>query len=67
MNVGLFRHRLTPPSNLVFVISMILAVVTVASMFFHLPVVGHYFHHHAFWIMTAAYALLAAGVLLDHF
>lgn len=65
--MGLFRHRLTPPSNLVFTISMILAVVTVASIFFAVPVVGHYFRHHAFWLMTGAYALLAAGVLLDNF
>ena len=66
-NVKLFRHRLTPPSTLVFAISMLLAMVTVASMFFAAPVVGHYFRHHALWIMTGAYALLAAGVLLDNF
>lgn len=64
----LFRHRrLTPPSNLVFTISMILALLTVACVFFVVPAVGHYFRAHAFWIMTGAYALLAAGVLLDNF
>ena len=60
-------NRLKPPSNLVFTASMILAVVTVASIFFAVPVVGHYCRVHAFWIMTGAYALLAAGVLLDNF
>lgn len=64
----LFRNRrLTPPSNLVFIVSLVLAVVAVASVFFHVPVVGHYFRQHGFWIMTGAYALLAAGVLLHNF
>lgn len=61
------RSRLTPPSNAVFAVSLLLAVLAVASMFFHVPVVGVYFRHHAFWIMTGAYALLAAGVLLHNF
>jgi hypothetical protein len=61
------RSRLTPPSNAVFAISLLLAVLAVASMFFHVPVVGPYVRHHGFWIMTGAYALLAAGVLLHNF
>lgn len=61
------RSRLTPPSNAVFAVSLLLAVLAVASMFFHVPVVGVYFRHHGFWIMTGAYALLAAGVLLHNF
>lgn len=64
----LFRHhRLTPPSNLVFVISLFLAVLAVVCVFFRVPEIGHYVRAHAFWIMTAAYALLAAGVLLRGF
>ncbi len=67
-DVRLFRsRRLTPPSTLVFAISLILAVLAVASVFFHVPVVGHYFRVHGFWIMTGAYALLAAGVILHNF
>jgi hypothetical protein len=58
------RHRLTPPSNLVFLISLVLAVVAVVSEFFKIPSIGPWVHEHKFWIMTAAYALLAAGVLL---
>ncbi len=66
--MALFRRtRLTPPSNIVFVISLILAVVAVAAVFFHVPVVGTYFRQHGFWIMTGAYGLLAAGVLLHNF
>jgi hypothetical protein len=65
--MALHRRRLTPPSNVVFVVSLVLAVLAVASMFFHVPVVGPYFRHHGFWIMTGAYALLAAGVLLHNF
>lgn len=61
------RRRLTPPSNLVFVVSLVLAVVAVASVFFAVPFVGHYFRVHGFWIMTGAYALLAAGVILHNF
>jgi hypothetical protein len=61
------RHRLTPPSNIVFLISLILAVLAVVSYFFHIPSIGREVEGHRFWIMTAAYALLAAGVLLRRF
>ncbi|MGO9134972.1 MAG: hypothetical protein ACLP8A_13135 [Methylovirgula sp.] len=64
----MFGHRrLTPPSNVVFVISLILAVLAVVSVFFHIPSIGSYVAGHRFWIMTAAYALLAAGVILRKF
>jgi hypothetical protein len=58
------RHRLTPPSNLVFFISLVLAVLAVVSEFFKIPSIGPWVGTHRFWIVTAAYALLAAGVLL---
>lgn len=59
------RHRrLMPPSNLVFIISLALAVLAVASVFFSIPVIGHYLRFHRFWVVTGAYALLAAGVIL---
>lgn len=58
------RHRLTPPSNLVFLVSLVLAVLAVVSEFVKIPSIGPYIAAHKFWIMTAAYALLTAGVLL---
>ena len=48
------RHRLTPPSNLVFLISLILAVVAVVSEFVKIPSIGPWIHEHKFWIVTAA-------------
>lgn len=64
----MFRHRrLTPPSNLVFVVSLIIAVVAVVSVFYPIPVVGRYVSLHRFWVATGAYALLAAGVVLRGF
>lgn len=61
------NRRLTPPSNIVFVISLILAALAVVSVYFHIPRIGHYVAAHRFWIVTAAYALLAAGVILRNF
>jgi len=61
------RHRLTPPSTIVFLISLVLAVLAVVSHFFHIPSIGRQVEAHRFWIMTAAYVLLAAGVLLRRF
>ncbi|MHB8886484.1 MAG: hypothetical protein ACYC5H_15660 [Methylovirgula sp.] len=59
------RHgRLTPPTLRVFVISLVLAVLAVGSVFFSVPLIGHYLHAHRFWVVTGAYALLAGGVIL---
>ena len=59
------RHgRLMPPTTRVFVISLILTVLAVGSVFFSVPIVGHYLRAHRFWIVTGAYALLAGGVIL---
>jgi len=57
-------NRLTPPSTLIFLVSLVLAVLAVVSVFYHIPAIGHYVAAHRFWIVTAAYALLAAGVLV---
>jgi hypothetical protein len=65
---SMFRYRrLTPPSQLVFIVSLVLAVLAVASVFFSIPVAEHYLRLHRFWVLTGAYALLAAGVLLRRF
>jgi hypothetical protein len=54
------RFRLTPPGAPIFFISLILAVLAVASLYTHVPAVGHYVTAHRFWVMTAAYASLRA-------
>lgn len=59
------RFRLTPPSRLIFFISLILAGAALASLYTHVPVVGHYVSTHRFWVMTAAYAALLAGVIFE--
>jgi hypothetical protein len=59
------RFRLTPPGAPAFFISLILAVLAVATLYTHVPAVGHYVSTHRFWVMTAAYVALLAGVLFD--
>jgi hypothetical protein len=39
--------------------------LAVASLYTHVPAVGHYVTAHRFWVMTAAYATLLAGVIFD--
>ena len=56
--------RLMPPTYRVFIISLVLTVLAVASVFFSVPLIGHYVHAHRFWIVTGAYALLAGGIIL---
>ena len=59
------RTRLTPPSFPVFIISLILAVLALASFYVHVPVIGHYVVSHRFAVMTAAYVILLIGVVFD--
>jgi len=59
------RFKLTPPGAPIFFISLILAVLAAASLYTHVPAVGHYVAAHRFWVMTAAYAALLAGVIFD--
>ncbi len=59
------RRRLTPPTFPVFIISLILAVLAVVSMYYSIPAVGHYLAAHRFWVMTAAYVILFIGVVFD--
>jgi hypothetical protein len=59
------RKRLTPPTFPVFIISLILAVLAVASLYTTVPVIGHYIVAHRFWVMAAAYAILFIGVVFD--
>jgi len=59
------RRRLTPPTFPVFLISLILAILAVASANVNIPVIGHYVLAHRFWVMAAAYAILLIGVIFD--
>ncbi|HEY8007959.1 MAG TPA: hypothetical protein VIE66_14430 [Methylocella sp.] len=59
------RFRLTPPGPLAFFVSLILAVAAVATLYTHVPLVGHYVGTHRFWVLAAAYLLLLAGVIFD--
>jgi hypothetical protein len=59
------RFQLTPPGAPIFFMSLILAVAAVASLYTHVPFAGHYIGTHRFWLMTAAYAALLAGVLFE--
>jgi hypothetical protein len=55
--------RLTPPKKIVFIISLILAIVGLVAHFVDIPVATQY----QYWIMLAAWAILAAGVFLKGF
>lgn len=50
--------RLTPPTRLIFICALFLAALALLSVAVLIPVVSS----HRFWFMTAAWALLAAGV-----
>lgn len=59
------RFRLTPPGTLIFFISLILAAVALATLYTRVPIVGRYVATHRFFVMTAAYAVLLAGVIFE--
>jgi hypothetical protein len=59
------RFRLTPPGRLIFFASLVLAVTAVATLYTHVPAVGHFVSAHRFWVMAAAYAALLAGVIFE--
>lgn len=56
--------RLTPPSVLVFLVAMALAVVTIVDIYTHVPLLHHTLANHRFGAMVAAFAILAAGVVI---
>jgi hypothetical protein len=63
---GMFRRAfgLTPPRFITFLVSLILVIVAVASLYARLPIVGAFINSHRFWIAVAGYAVLMLGVLL---
>ncbi|MBL4773528.1 MAG: hypothetical protein JKX98_07995 [Alcanivoracaceae bacterium] len=52
--------KLNAPTQIVFLIAVVLAVLAILSTFVAIPVVSGY----AFWILTAAFVLLAASNIL---
>jgi hypothetical protein len=55
---------LTPPRFITFVLSLILALGALASLYARLPVIGTFVNAHRLGIALAAYAILMLGVLL---
>lgn len=53
---------LTKPRESVFLVSLVLAIFAFVDRFVRIPYVGGY----EFWVMTAAFVLLALGVLLHN-
>ena len=54
---------LSAPTNLVFVISVVLAILAVIGTFTQLPFISE----HAFWVAIAGYVVLALGNILRGF
>lgn len=60
------RRRLTPPTFPIFIISLILAILAIASMYTHIPFISHYITSaNRIWVMTAAYVVLFIGVVFN--
>ena len=55
---------LTAPRFLTFVVSLILALAALASLYTRLPVVGTFVNTHRVGVALAAYVILMLGVLL---
>jgi len=56
--------RLTPPRVITFVVSLIVALAALASLYTRLPVVGAFVNAHRLGVALAAYVILVLGVLL---
>ncbi|MDH5637903.1 MAG: hypothetical protein OEZ04_05380 [Nitrospinota bacterium] len=52
------KMRLSAPKKGLFLVSLVLAVLAITSVFVKIPDVTP----HAFWILTGGYVALAAGV-----
>lgn len=52
--------RLNAPTQIVFLISLVLAVLGILAIFISIPFVSGY----AFWFVVAGYVVLAAGCVL---
>lgn len=59
------RFRLSPPGFPIFLASLVLAGVAIATLYTHVPIVGHYVSTHRFWVLAAAYVALLLGVVVE--
>ena len=56
--------QLTAPRILTFILSLVVALLAIASLYTRLPTIGAWVSGHRFWMMVAAYVILALGVVL---
>ena len=54
--------RLNAPTQMVFLISLALAVLAILALFVTIPIVSAY----AFWVAIIAYVVLAAGCMMKN-
>ncbi|VFU09175.1 hypothetical protein [Methylocella tundrae] len=59
------RFRLSPPGFPIFLVSVVLAALVIATLYWRVPIVGHYVSTHRFWVLGAAYAALLLGVVME--
>lgn len=55
--------RLTPPKTAVFLITLIVAVLTIVCHFVSVPVVGSFIRANEFWFLAGSYVLLALSAI----
>ncbi len=59
------RFRLSPPGFPVFLVSVVLAGLAIATLYWRVPMVGSYVSSHRFWVLAAAYLALLLGVIVE--
>lgn len=59
------RFRLSQPGLAIFLLSLLLGALALATLYFRVPYVGHYVSAHRLGILAAAYITLLAGVIVD--
>ncbi|PNG27721.1 hypothetical protein [Methylocella silvestris] len=59
------RFRLSPPGFPVFLVSVVLAGLAIATLYWRVPVVGAYVSSHRFWVLAGAYLALLLGVIVE--
>ncbi len=64
-HTGDYRMRLTPPTNLTFLISILLAILAIVGQF--VQGVSIYIPVSTFWVAIAAYVVLMLGNLVRGF